>query len=251
MRLIMNRCSNIMLSFFIYFLAIAPCNAKNDDEAIIKPSWYTSAEKYIEADKTMIDNGVKQKPTFLNDFGSRSKAEKELLNAPDPSEIELEKLLQSDDVEKIKIALINIRTKKYYSEKLYKMIAHLYFKYDDFWFRYYIITCFKILDQASLKKNEDLFLELISKDKSNFFIAESMWVTIRLDESKALPVFIDNLKNGDSRIRRMAIAIICSKGTDGFIEKLRERLIEKGSKDILGSIETCINEKSEWETEEN
>ena len=221
--------------FIIICLFFLSCVKTTRDEES-QSAWYISAEKYIEADKIIIDHSIDQKESFTEDFNARSKAKNDLLNATKPTDSELEVLLQSNNLKKVKIGLVTIMIKKIYSEKLFNMIPHLYSEYEDYWLRFYSIECFKIIDDMTLKQYEDKFLDMILKENNGSLLITCMPLIIRFDESKQVSFFVNYMINGNPELQN-ALGVYLCRTTSQCIEKVREQILLKNANALLKYLE--------------
>jgi hypothetical protein len=193
----------LLCELFVLAVIFFPVNSCRNDTR--NEPWFSLAQKYIEADATMLRNAAAGKETAVEDTTVRDDFAAELQKMPAPPLSELEKLVRSEDLPSQKVALVNVMVREITETRLLESILDTYPSIDDRAGKFYALQAFKDLDDTQIKAFEDRIVRLLSTETDETAIIAALPTLIRLDHAKIKPLLTKYLQSGTPGFRATVI----------------------------------------------
>jgi len=213
--------SNAMIILFVIICIIVACTKENE-------LWKKYAKECILAEKALYSHSIIDKAAAIIMNYDKDAAVMKLERTSPPTENELLSLLESNDPNDKKIALVTIDVKHIYSKQLYDVIINYLQPNQELWMRIYAYRCFRNLDDSRLGIYADKLLDAAENEKSPVIIARATDIFERLKSPRVVTLYVNYLADGSTRVKRFAYISLKYHMDEKFVEQVEKGLADKG-----------------------
>ena len=201
------------------------------EEMLRHQKWYGFAIDYVTANENLIkDNKYTNRKMDL-----LLSAKTQLLQSHQPSSCALRALITSGNLSDKKVALVNVMTRRSYSNALFKTIVASYRTSDDLLTRRYFFLCFGFLTREQIREFEDDYLHDLAAESHESVIVSAIPPLIEMDAIKVIPFFVKYLKSPNKNLKLMSYVYLKKMGTK-YLDEVKDMLQKENDIDTLAFI---------------
>ena len=192
---------------FILFLISCSCSTERtqNNQNYLDQSWYITAMEYINYDKVIINNNIKNFDKFNEILRLKQNAAIELVKSSPPRNYELEEILVSSVTLTRQIGLVNIMVRDLYSKELYKIILNILWADNGYLTRYYSYNCINLLNNDDLNGFSSDLLDILMFENYDGLIVVAMPSVLKIDNPKLIDLFVKLISSGSPTLKEIAL----------------------------------------------